>query len=609
MANSVRVLIVDDSYEDQKIYRWCLDNVDQIEYQVYSAEDGESGLQAVEVFEPNIILVDYFLPDLSGLEFVRSLRIQQGELSGGAADSVLLARNSAESVENDLSRVGDNGRDSGGDRELTIPVIMLTGQGSEKVAVEAMKEGIFDYLIKGEISPAILHRSISQALAHYDLRRSLQSSEERFRAAVETMLDCFGIYTAVRDEEGKIIRFRSEFVNSAASNRETVAARSLQESHRNTNQNSYWESQGEIYENNFCVMEPPLWTTEMFREYCSLVDTGTPLVKEVVVYKKGGAYPGKTRTEAPTTAPIECAYDLRATRIGDGFVAVWREITDRKRAEIEHQQLLEWEQQARRSAEEANHLKDLFVTMVSHDLRSPLNAILGWTQMLQRNPSGKIINQAITTIERSAKAQLSLIDDLLDLSQIVRGSLVLSEQSINFVEMLGALLTEIYPLLIDKKLQLSLDFQETTITVGGPETITNAFLQHPSLFGKGDVNRLCQVFNNLISNAIKFTKKGKYLRLGLFHNSDIIRISVSDSGVGIAPEDIKTIFDQFYRSNENKYVQGIGLGLTIAKHIVDLHAGRIWAASEGVGKGSTFTVELPLTCQPSSGKLPEQKIY
>ena len=86
MANSVRVLIVDDSYEDQKIYRWCLDNVDQIEYQVYSAEDGESGLQAVEVFEPNIILVDYFLPDLSGLEFVRSLRIQQGELSGGAAD-------------------------------------------------------------------------------------------------------------------------------------------------------------------------------------------------------------------------------------------------------------------------------------------------------------------------------------------------------------------------------------------------------------------------------------------------------------------------------------------------------------------------------------------
>jgi signal transduction histidine kinase/DNA-binding response OmpR family regulator len=263
-------------------------------------------------------------------------------------------------------------------------------------------------------------------------------------------------------------------------------------------------------------------------------------------------------------------------------VALEQEIAERKQAEKERAELLLREQAARREAEEANRLKDEFLATVSHELRSPLNAILGWVTLIQNDklPEDKQL-KALDTIERNARAQKKLIDDLLDVSRIITGNLRLDVQLVELYAVIESAVESIRPAAEAKGLQLRTEL----------EPVTRQF--------KGDANRIQQMVWNLVSNAVKFTPPGGSVVVRLKCHDENIEIIVSDTGIGISTEFLPFVFDRFRQadgSNTRKH-GGLGLGLAIVRHMVELHGGTVETESAGVGQGATFKIRLPWTMQ------------
>jgi PAS domain S-box-containing protein len=260
-----------------------------------------------------------------------------------------------------------------------------------------------------------------------------------------------------------------------------------------------------------------------------------------------------------------------------GYIGSCMDINEIKRAEAEREQLAR-EQVARAAAEAANRSKDEFVAMVSHELRSPLNAILGYTRMLRSGPMDRnAINNVTAIVERSAKAQLRIIEDLLDSARIITGKLRIEPEPIDLALALESALDTVRAAAEAKGVTLVADF--------GPQPEQTL----------GDSMRLQQVVWNLLTNAIKFTPEGGLVELRMEGVGDNVRITVSDTGKGIEPEFLPFVFDPFKQadlSSARRY-GGLGLGLSLVKHLVELHGGTITVASEGAGRGATFTITLP----------------
>ena len=275
--------------------------------------------------------------------------------------------------------------------------------------------------------------------------------------------------------------------------------------------------------------------------------------------------------------PIEAA--ISSIEVGGRklFTVIHRDITERKQAEAEREQLAR-EQAARAAAEAANRSKDEFLATVSHELRSPLTAILGYTRMLRSGlADSEAVNKATAVIERSAKAQLRIIEDLLDSARIITGKLRIELEPLDLVPVLEAALDTARPAVEAKRVTLVADF--------GPAPEQTL----------GDSTRLQQVVWNLLTNAVKFTPEGGRVELRMEGAADFIRITVSDNGKGIEPAFLPLVFDRFRQADASsaRRVGGLGLGLSLVKHLVELHGGTITAASEGLGRGATFTVTLP----------------
>lgn len=256
------------------------------------------------------------------------------------------------------------------------------------------------------------------------------------------------------------------------------------------------------------------------------------------------------------------------------------DVTARKQAEIEREQLLESERAARSEAERASRIKDEFLSTVSHELRTPLSAILGWAQILRlrvKEDNSDLV-KGITVIERNARVQVQLIEDLLDMGRIVSGKVRIQMQPVNLDEVVAAAAASVAPSAEAKQIQLEIR----------PSPIRGAL--------PGDPSRLQQVVWNLLSNAIKFTPKGGKVDVAVTQTDDLVHISVSDTGQGINPEFLPYVFERFRQADSSTTRQhgGLGLGLSIVKHLVDLHGGAVRATSDGPGKGSTFIVDLPL---------------
>ncbi|HEY9671757.1 MAG TPA: PAS domain S-box protein [Waterburya sp.] len=260
------------------------------------------------------------------------------------------------------------------------------------------------------------------------------------------------------------------------------------------------------------------------------------------------------------------------------------DITNRKQAEQERERLLERERSAREEAEVANRIKDEFLAVLSHELRSPLNPILGWSKLLR---TGKLdatkTAHALETIERNAKLQTQLIEDLLDVSRILRGKLSLNMAPVNLAVKIEAALETVRLAAQAKSIQFQIRLDPTT---------------RPVL---GDSTRLQQVVWNLLSNAVKFTPEGGQVDIRVEYSASQAQITVSDTGIGIAPDFLPHVFEYFRQadSTTTRKFGGLGLGLAIVRHLVELHGGTVQADSPGEGQGATFTVSLPLMPLPT----------
>lgn len=288
------------------------------------------------------------------------------------------------------------------------------------------------------------------------------------------------------------------------------------------------------------------------------------------------------RLAATLTAQVAVAYENARlyTEAQRHATELKQEVAERIQAEEERAKLLVREQAARAEAEAANRAKDEFLATLSHELRTPLTSILGWSHLIR---SGKLPEAAsaaaLETIERNARAQSQLIDDLLDVSRIITGKLRLDARPVEIASVIEAAIEAVRPAARAKNIRLESELK----TVAG------------TLFG--DATRLQQVAWNLLSNAVKFTPEGGQVDVRLNRINSHLEITVEDTGEGISAEFLPHIFDRFRQADgtTTRKHGGLGLGLAIARHLVELHGGEIHATSQGEGRGTTFIVSLPLT--------------
>jgi PAS domain S-box-containing protein len=274
-----------------------------------------------------------------------------------------------------------------------------------------------------------------------------------------------------------------------------------------------------------------------------------------------------------------------------GVNVVLIEMTQRKQAEEERERLLQQEKSAREEAEAADRMKDEFLATISHELRTPLTSILGWARILNDGVVSEVqTRRALQVIEQSAKSQARLVDDILDTSRIITGRLKLDSQLVDIERVFQAAVDVIRP---------SAEAKRITLQV---------VVDHRDGMVLGDANRLQQVIWNLLSNAVKFTNEGGCVEARLTHTDGEIEVSVGDTGIGIEPQFLPYIFDRFRQadSTSTRKYGGLGLGLAIVRHVVEMHGGRVSASSPGLGRGASFRVRFPAAL-PARPPQPENR--
>ncbi|MEG4455323.1 response regulator [Microcoleus sp. N9_A1] len=439
------------------------------------------------------------------------------------------------------------------DRSRSTPIIFITAFSSNDTHVfKGYSLGAVDYLFK-PLEPEILTSKVQvfvelfqktvevkqQATQLAAVNSELSKSEERFR----TLCACspLGIYLA--DVEG-----RCTYINPRC---QAICGLTLE------------ESLAEI------------WQREVHEE-----DRDRVVAHWLAWIKEGHEYSNEFRLAGSETVRwINVQSSPMFSDLGKliGHVGTVRDVTDRKQAEEERGRLIR-EQVARQEAERANQMKDEFLAILSHELRTPLNAILGWSRLLRSKTFDQnTIEKALETIERNAKSQAQLIEDILDVSRILRGKLNFNMHPIRLESAIKLAIDSLQPLTEEKSIVI-----ELTCSPNVGEVI-------------GDFDRLQQIVWNLLSNAIKFSPQEGKVEVRLESVGDEAQIQIIDSGIGIAPDFLPYVFDRFRQadSSTTRSYGGLGLGLAIVRHLVEQHGGKVYAENNP-GEGAKFTVALPL---------------
>ncbi len=439
-------------------------------------------------------------------------------------------------------------------RNRHIPIIFLTAISKDAAHIfRGYQEGAVDYLLK-PFDPEILRAKVSvfvdlwrkgeqikqQAamLRAQELIQLERKSETRFRALTDSMPQC--VWAARKDGEVYYCnRVWKEFAGPDAGMSFTDAA-------------------------------PEDEVEEIRNAWREAVRGGPSLDREQRLRRHDGQY----RWHLCRVVPERDEHGAVV-----GWIATATDIDQQKRIEQSNASLLTSEKEARQSAEIANRSKDEFLATVSHELRTPLNAILGWTRMLRTGAvEEKALGRALETIERNARVQTQLIEDILDVSRIIAGKLRVDIRRIDLHTVTRAAIEAVQPSADAKGVELLPNFS--------PDSAEFA----------GDPDRLQQVIWNLIANSIKFTPKGGRVQIDLSRENSQVQLVVSDTGLGIAKDFLPHVFDRFRQADSSitRTQGGLGLGLAIVRHLVDAHDGTVEAHSDGPGTGTCMTVRLPV---------------
>ncbi len=424
---------------------------------------------------------------------------------------------------------------------VLTPLIVLTGQGDEHTAVELMKAGASDYFSKSEITPERVAASLRQALRVFEVEAAYRQSEQRLRLAVEATELGTWDFDPRAQLFGCSERCRALF--------------------------GLPSSEGVTYESFLAALEAEdrPRVAQAVREALEPASRG---IFDVECRTAGRAGAGRW-----IRATGRAFFDERGRPLR--FIGTAQDIDDRKQLEVQKARLLEAERVARERAEAASRMREDLMAVVSHDLRNPLSAISTAATLLRRtsdaDPTGRSTRQ-VEVILRSADRMARLISDLLDIASIDAGRLAVEAQPLSAAGLLREAAEPFQLLATEKNITLS--------------TLAPAESLHVS----ADRERVLQVLSNLLGNALKFTPAGGTIQLRAQREAELVCFSVSDTGPGVSAEQLPHIFDRYWQAKRSGRL-GIGLGLSIAKGIVEAHGGRIWAESAS-GAGSSFHFTL-----------------
>ncbi|MEH2165845.1 MAG: response regulator [Nostoc sp.] len=506
----VTILHVDDNEANRYVVTRILQNAG---FSVLEAATGTTGLEAVANFQPDLVILDVQLPDISGFEVCRQIKANP--------------------------------------EMAFIPVLHLSAsfvQSQDKA--EGLDSGADAYLVQ-PVEPIELLATLRSLLRIRRAEEAALSSAREWQTTFDSMNDGVSLV----DPEGMILRCNRAMMQLF----------------------------GKPYHEILGCAHHELMGAELG------IGDGTCFRRAKETHQRQILeFQSQERWFAKTIDPV---LDEHGTFTGAVFIL--SDITERKRAEALLQdqndrlnQLMISLQQQTEQAQQANRIKDEFLAVLSHELRSPLNPILGWARILQKSHQDAAKTQyALETIERNAKLQAQLIEDLLDVSRILQGKLSLNTFPVSLTFTIKAALETVRLAAEAKSIQIQTIFEPNVGQV------------------LGDSGRLQQVIWNLLSNAIKFTSQGGRVEVRLettkdeidTHPTEYTQITVSDTGRGISSDFLPYVFDYFRQADgtTTRKFGGLGLGLAIVRHLVELHGGTVQAASPGEGQGAVFTVKLP----------------
>lgn len=512
---SITFLIVDDNPDDRTLAKRQLKREFR-EAQILEAADFNQFQEHLGLKEFDLVITDYLLRWSNGLEILKAVKQQYPD----------------------------------------CPVIMFTGTGSEEIAVEAMKEGLDDYVIKSPQHYLRLAKATRSVYERYRQRQALQAAESKYRRLFESVP--VGLYRISQD--GTFLEANLALLDILGyPNPEAIQQANLFTDHFQPSALASLKNQLEQQQTTQ-NLEIPLRRCDQ---------------QQIWVRCSARAVEDETHNLLYYEGAIE-------------------DITQRKQALDQVAQLFAKEREAREEAEAANRLKDEFLATLSHELRTPLNSILGWVQMLQRGrlPKARAI-KAFSIIERNVRNQTRLVEDLLDVSRIVRGEMKLDLRPVDPYQVVGSAIDTVRPAAEAKSIQLQSPSQK-------PEVVAI----------DADAERLRQIIWNLLINAIKFTPTEGKVMIEIEPVDQTVVIHVTDTGIGLEPEVLPYVFDRFRQvdSSSRRTYGGLGLGLAIVRHLTELHGGRVTARSKGKNQGATFSIELPISAslQPEQAAEPEE---
>jgi signal transduction histidine kinase/DNA-binding response OmpR family regulator len=548
-----RIVVADDNADMREYVARLLGS----RWEVEAVGDGRAALAAIRARPTDLVLTDVMMPRLDGFELLRAVR------------------------------------DDPATRD--VPVILLSARAGEESRVEGLQAGADDYVIK----PFSARELVARVEVNLKLKQLRQTLLDREQAARREAEEKTGILETV-NRIGRRLAAQTELtplVQSFTDEATRLAGAQFGAFFYNVT-----DAQDESY-TLYTISGVPRAAFDGFPLPRNTVLFGPTFrgeriirlddVKQDARYGRNAPHYGMPRGHLPVTSYLAVPVVSRSGEvIGGLFLGHEKPAMFPERLEpimaglaaqlaiaIDNARLLEQEQRARAAAEAASRAKEEFLAVLSHELRTPLNAVYGWARMLRSGQiEGEAVTRALDVIMRNANAQVQLIDDMLDVSRIVTGKMRLDVRPVDLRTVVEAALDVVRPAAEAKhiRLQAVLDPQAVAIT--------------------GDPDRLQQVVWNLLSNAVKFTPRDGRIQVHLQRVNSHVEIVISDSGQGIAPDVLPHVFERFLQgdSTSTRRHTGLGLGLALVRHLVELHGGTVGASSAGVGHGSTFTVKLPV---------------